>query len=92
MKKQIYKYKLKTAVNQTLNLPIGAEILCVQMQGENMCLWALVDPNADIEERIIEIYGTGHPINYDMGISRKYISTVQVNQYLVFHIFEYLGV
>lgn len=92
MKKQIYKYKLNPAVNQALHLPIGAEILCVQMQGADMCLWALVDPNADIEERIIEIYGTGHPINYDMGISRKYISTVQVNQYLVFHIFEYLGV
>ena len=93
MNKTIYKYSLAVTDFQEVKLPIGAEILTVQNQSENACMWALVNPNEkEMETRNIEIFGTGHPIGYDMGISRKYISTFQMHGgQLVFHAFEYTG-
>jgi len=94
MNKTIYKYPLAVTDFQEVLLPVGAEILTVQTQGETACMWALVNPNETQKEaRNIEIFGTGHPIGYDMGISRKYISTFQMHGgQLVFHAFEYTGV
>lgn len=93
MNKTIYKYPLAVTDFQEVLLPIGAEILTVQTQRETACMWALVNPSETQKEaRSIEIFGTGHPIGYDMGISRKYISTFQMHSgQLVFHAFEYTG-
>jgi len=90
MKKTIYKYLLSVTDLQEVSLPIGAEILTIQTQGETACMWALVDPNEMQKEiRYIEIFGTGHRINCDMGVDRKYISTFQmIDGRLVFHAFE----
>ena len=93
MKKTIWKFELETTDKQTLKMPVGAKILTVQTQNEKPCLWALVDPNAEKEDRFIEVFGTGHPIGCDMGVDRKYISTYQLRGgSLVFHVFEYTGV
>ncbi len=94
MKEQIiYKYELAVVDWQNISLPSGAKILTIQTQGENVCLWALVDPNAENEIRYIEIFGTGHPILSDRGTAREYISTFQLHGgQLVFHAFEYTGV
>lgn len=94
MNKTIYKYPLEVTDVQNISLPVGAEILTIQTQNETPCLWALVDPNGiEKESKTIEIFGTGHPIGYDMGVSRKYISTFQLRGgQLVFHAFEYTGV
>ena len=94
MKKTIYKYPLLVIDYQELSMPIGAEILTIQMQDCNIYLWALVDINEPNKEmRSIELFGTGHPINCDMGISRNYISTFQLGDgKLVFHAFEYNGI
>lgn len=93
MKKTIYKYPLEVKGEQRVFLPIGSEILTIQAQfGEPYLpyLWALVDPNTKVKEcKVIEIFDTGRPIIYDMGISRKYISTFQMKGgNLVFHAFE----
>lgn len=90
MNKTIYKYPLLVTDYQEVLMPIASEILTIQIQDENACLWALVDPKETIVEyRSIEIFGTGHPIHYDMGVSRKYISTFQLQGgNLVFHAFE----
>jgi len=49
----------------------------------------LVNPENEIEERVIEIFGTGHNLPFDMGIERKYISTYQLSGgNYVFHAFE----
>ena len=93
MKKNIWKYEIKITDDQSIKMPKGAEILTVQTQDGNPCIWALVDPEADLEYRMIEVFGTGHPIHYDMGIDRKYIGTIQIVEAgLVFHVFEYTGV
>lgn len=88
MKKQIWKF-IVTPDGAPIKMPKGAEILTVQSQGEQACVWALVDPNNEMEERYFEVYGTGHNIHYDMGINRKYINTFQLKGgSLVFHLFE----
>lgn len=89
MRKTIWKFELETTDNQEIKMPVGAEILTVQVQGETLCLWALVDPSAEKETRHFEMIGTGHPINYNTGVSRVYIGSYQLlGGELVFHVFE----
>lgn len=91
--KTIWKYLLKLTDGQNISFPIGAEFLDVQVQGDQICLWALVDPKAKTEIRFIEIFATGSPVLYEMGVSRKHISTFQMKGGLfVYHAFEYTGV
>ncbi len=93
MKKTIWKFQLELTDNQKIELPVGAEILTVQTQNETPWFWALVDPSAEREIRTFEVFGTGHPIHYDMGIDRNYIGTYQVSDpNYVFHVFEHTGV
>ena len=92
MVKSIFKFNLETTDSQTVLMPKGAEILTIQNQHEDAELWALVDPNAPLEERIIEIFGTGHPVHCDMGVERKYIATYQLSGgNYIFHAFERLS-
>lgn len=75
----------------TVEMPAGAEILTAQEKHGDVYLWALVDPKAPKENRTFEVYGVGNPIYYDMGVTRKYIATAQVNG-CVLHVFEYTGI
>lgn len=89
MKKTIYKYDIKIDDKFEIQLPIGAEILSVQIQYGDPKMWVLVDPAAPIAPRVFEVFGTGHPIHYDMGIDRRFIGTFQIQDgRLVFHLFE----
>lgn len=90
MKKTIWKYQLQAKDLQTLNLPFGSQVLTAQTQNEEICIWALVNSETkETEERSFEIFGTGHPVSCDMGVDRRYISTVQLHGGdLVFHVFE----
>jgi hypothetical protein len=83
----IYKYPIKIADSQKVKLPLNAEILTAQTQGETLCLWAKVEErNTDTEERTIEVFGTGHPMSDD---ARRYIGTTQMQGgALVWHVFE----
>lgn len=88
MNKTIWKFKI-TPMRSFVEMPIGAEILTVQTQDEEPCIWALVNPENSIEKRYIEVFGTGHHVPCDMGIERKYIGTFQLRGgSLVFHVFE----
>ncbi len=86
MKKVIYKYKLEQKSLQHIEMATGSQILCAQLQGEDIYIWALFDPEPEngVETRTIEIMGTGD-IRRDMP--RAYISTVQINRF-VWHVFE----
>lgn len=88
MPKQVWKFILDHTGIQVTSMPVGAEILSVQVQNGNACIWALVDPLAKQNFRTFHTYGTGHPIkNEDFGL--KYIGTYQLNNGdLVFHLFE----
>lgn len=87
--RRVYKYPLLLTDNQTLHIPNGGQILCVQMQGGDLCLWALVNPNYPLVPREIRVAGTGHPIQQDIV---AYIGTVQLpGGVLVYHVFEVRG-
>jgi hypothetical protein len=86
--KKIYKYSLALTDTQFVELPLGAEILTVQMQGDRLCLWAMINtlPEAIKKNRRIEIIGTGNPVPTG---DLKYISTFQMmGGGLIFHVFE----
>ena len=91
MAEVIFKYQLHTADSTTLQLPIGARPLCIQVQGGNPCLWVKHDDPEGVEEwvdRTFVTIGTGHPIP-DEHYDDKYIGTYQLlDGALVFHLFE----
>jgi len=81
----IYKYNLQFTDFQQVIMPIGAMILSVEMQGNLICIWAMVDQSqTKTERRGIEIFGTGQPMS---DRERKYIGTVLDGQF-VWHVFE----
>lgn len=87
MIKKIYKYKLEITDKQTVALPADADILSVDAQLGELCLWAVVVPNNFTIERRIEIFGTGADIPTGLGISRIYLGTVVMPPF-VWHVFE----
>ncbi len=84
--KRIWKFQLELTGAQEITMPHGAHILHVGYQMDNLCLWALVNPNAFLKDlRIIKIFGTGREApGAEQG---NYIGTVQHNDF-VWHIFE----
>ena len=84
----IWKFPIKTTDVQKVKMPQGAQILCVQVQHDTPCLWALVHgPNSRAKERLIRIFGTGHEVEFPGGL--VYIGTYQMQGgALVFHVFE----
>ena len=85
--KTVWKFPLRVANSQAVQIPAGAKLLTVQAQGMAVCLWALCDSAALPEPRYIAIHGTGHEV-YD-GLL-EYISTFQMQGgALVFHAFEH---
>ena len=85
MENVIWKYEIKGM--RSIEMPEGAEILTVQNQNNNIVLWILVNPNAEKETRIFEVYGTGHIIQQNNKFEREYTGTCQIGEY-VWHVFE----
>ena len=83
----VWKFPIDIQNTQVVLMPAGAEILCSQTQGGVATLWAKVTPSGQPTRRLIEIFGTGHPMD---DADREYIDTIQVGP-LVWHIFERLS-
>lgn len=82
----IWKFDLRIADRQQVEMPVGAKILTVQEQHGMPVLWALVNPTAPTVAREIVLYGTGRAVPDDPG---QYIGTVQqCCGALVWHFFE----
>ena len=82
----VWKYPIPLHDHLEMLLPSGAQVLKVECQHEQPCLWALVNPGAPEETRHFRIAGTGHVI-IDKGLS--FVSTFQMDGgALVFHVFE----
>lgn len=87
----IYKYELWPDALK-IEMPKGAKILTAREQHDKICLWAEVNTDNATEVRTFEIFGTGHQIPYDMGVSRDYIGTAMLEGgSLVMHVYEYTG-
>lgn len=87
--KTIYKYRVEVLNRPIIQMPRGAEILCVQKDEkiDEACIWAVVDLEEEPEYRFFEIVGTGHEIR-ELE-KKKYIGTFQLSGGLfVGHLFE----
>ncbi len=85
----IYKYPVPFRSNLILELPVSAELLTVQMQGDNPVVWVKLrqlSPEAMVERKF-KWYATGESFP---EIREQYIGTVQTPNGLVFHLFEVL--
>lgn len=87
--KTIFKYALNRYVDITdLDLHIGAEILTVGIQGEDIVFWALVDMHEKAtERRSFAIVGTGWALPADQYLAKNYLGKVEEAPF-VWHIFE----
>lgn len=83
----IYKYTLSLIDRQNIEMPTGYEILSIGVQGSNLVLWAMVDPEMKETKVPIEINGTGNGFVEFEGEEKKYIGTVQL-EFFVWHVFE----
>ena len=61
--KKIFKYQIPVKDIQTVEMPKGAAVLCVQEQGGVGCIWDEVDPQAEKICRCFVTYETGHPMD-----------------------------
>ena len=83
--KTIWKFPLTTDMT-SVSVPIGSKFLTIQMQNSAVCVWYLVDPEAEMEVRKFQVYGTGHELP---SIPGEYVGTVQLlGGSLVLHVFE----
>jgi hypothetical protein len=82
----IYKYPLSFARLQSVSMPKGANILCVQLQRGTACLWAVVDPCvAENRQRTLVMIPTGE----EFEVAGIYIGTIQMDQEtVVLHVFD----
>jgi hypothetical protein len=88
--KEIWKFELEPQTGeQILDMPSGAQILTVQTQGENICLWAEVDSSEIYlpkEKRTFIVHFTG--VSYTRKCD-SYMGTCTVDHFM-FHVFERL--
>lgn len=85
---RIWKWPLQVTDLQQVQMPRGAQVLSVQMQGGAPQLWALVDEKAPAEPRTFATYGTGNPMP-EVADYGQFVGTYQMHGgSLVFHVFE----
>lgn len=85
----IYKYRLEmTTKEQVIYMPAEAEIVHVESQSNNPCMWVDVDvgPERRMSERRFIIFNTGDPIP---NLCLKYVGTFMRDEgFYVGHIYE----
>lgn len=74
--KTIWKFNVPIRDLALIEMPKGAQTLSVGVQGQEICMWAIVDPNAEKEMRRFSVHGTGIPMEF--GLPGKFIGTVQI--------------
>ena len=86
--KKIWKFPLQIIQGeQAITAPSDFTVTHIDMQGPQLFLWVLVDPDSIIVEHRFEVYGTGHEIDRD----RKLLATVVDPPHYVWHVFEVLS-
>lgn len=82
--KRCYKYPVNyKATKFSIMLPVNAQFLRVNWQGDQLYAWYLVDIDAPSFERKFLLFGTGH----DIDAAAKWVTTFD-NGPFVMHLFE----
>ena len=83
--KVIQKYKLRQVCRQSIDMPVGADILNLQIQNSEVTIWVAVPKNAKLEIKTFKTFSTGENIDdYD---KLKYVGTYQMPTLSVWHVF-----
>lgn len=86
----IHKFAVPVAETLEIEMPKGAEVLTIQVQHGDPCIWARVVPFAPPEVRKFRWFSTGEPM--PDRASLKYVGTIQqIGGSLIFHLFEDVG-
>jgi len=80
----IWKFQVEIVDRQTIHMPLGARIISAQVQGDTICLWAIVDPGSNPSPATIRIVGTGQQMP---EVDMEHLGTVQMDQF-VWHVFR----
>ena len=84
--KKIFKYELPIADYLDIAMPYGARVLSVGVQGQDILVWALVDPKAPIVVHMFAIRETGHPVLPEVE-QGDFLGTIFSGPF-VWHIFD----
>ena len=90
----VWKFTLPVQAAVTVELPVGAQVLDVQVQGTDipgapLTMWAAVDPTGGMERRAFVVAGTGHTLPFDVLDAKvAHVATVQTAARLVWHVFD----
>ncbi len=88
--RKIWKYLAPLVDTFDVMMPIGSIPLTVQVQRDEVFIWALVNPeNPEVYHNFC-CAGTGNPISEEVTNVFDYIGTVQIPVGLVLHYF-YMG-
>lgn len=91
---EIWKFPIidtewRAAVTYHILMPVGAEILSVQLQNGNVVVWAVVQTDAALEKRNFQFFYTGEEIFTPPAQSvRRFLATIQLSDGIVLHAFE----
>ena len=83
MEKQVWKFKILPRI--PIEIKKDARILHCDILGNEIFIWALVNPENKNVKRYIVVFGTGHSVNDGFD---NYIGTVSDGVF-VFHLFDY---
>lgn len=84
----IWKYFFGVTDEAELEIPVSHCILKVGSQGDDICIWALVNPKSSMRKLHAKVFGTGHPIPDEVVLRAQYLDTVFTHDNkLVWHVF-----
>jgi len=84
----VHKYPLPIEAEPFIPMPLGAQVLSVQVQRDEPMVWALVDPRQTVMMRHwFWVLNTGTPVDWDPSEDSRFIGTVQ-NGGFVFHVWD----
>ena len=84
---KVYKYPFTHEATPTIELPLGYKILHFAYQHDSPTVWALVNPDNDVENVNFRLFGTGYDIDYSPS-ALEFIGTAMTGAF-VFHLFRY---
>ena len=83
----VYKYELPFTAAPKLDMPAGAQVLEIAVQGEHVWLWALVDrEETDMVNQEFLIIGTGWTVPDNLGV--EFLKTLHLPSSEVYHVFR----
>lgn len=92
MSKSVWKYTLNFADYQVVSMPPNSKVLTAQACGDEICIWALVNPSDETrEEHPVWVYKTGLSV-VEAAKQGRYVASVQFDDgESVYHVFVGLG-